>query len=297
MNCGSGSPRVKWVMSNPTAIFLISCPDQKGIVARLAGFLYQHGGNIVDSDHHSDLQAGRFLGRIEVEVAGLDLDRAGLRASLAAIADPMGGHWELHFSDVVPRIALWCSRQEHCLLDLLWRHQAGELGAEIAFVLSNHPTLGRHVEPLGIPFHVVPITRETKAEAEAQELALLRAERVDLVILAKYMQVLSPDFLGAFPSVINIHHSFLPAFAGAQPYHQAHARGVKLIGATAHYVTPDLDSGPIIDQDVVRVSHRDTVEDLVRKGKDMERLALSRAVRLHLQHRVLTYGNKTVVFE
>ncbi|MFZ1377778.1 MAG: formyltetrahydrofolate deformylase [Geothrix sp.] len=284
-------------MSNPTAIFLISCPDQKGIVARLAGFLYQHGGNIVDSDHHSDLQAGRFLGRIEVEVAGLDLDRAGLRASLAAIADPMGGHWELHFSDVVPRIALWCSRQEHCLLDLLWRHQAGELGAEIAFVLSNHPTLGRHVEPLGIPFHVVPITRETKAEAEAQELALLRAERVDLVILAKYMQVLSPDFLGAFPSVINIHHSFLPAFAGAQPYHQAHARGVKLIGATAHYVTPDLDSGPIIDQDVVRVSHRDTVEDLVRKGKDMERLALSRAVRLHLQHRVLTYGNKTVVFE
>ena len=284
-------------MSNPTAIFLISCPDQKGIVARLAGFLYQHGGNIVDSDHHSDLQAGRFLGRIEVEVAGLDLDRAGLRASLAAIADPMGGHWELHFSDVVPRIALWCSRQEHCLLDLLWRHQAGELGAEIAFVLSNHPALGRHVEPLGIPFHVVPVTRETKAGAEAQELALLRAERVDLVILAKYMQVLSPDFLGAFPSVINIHHSFLPAFAGAQPYHQAHARGVKLIGATAHYVTPDLDSGPIIDQDVVRVSHRDTVEDLVRKGKDMERLALSRAVRLHLQHRVLTYGNKTVVFE
>jgi len=284
-------------MSNPTAIFLISCPDQKGIVARLAGFMLQHGGNIVDSDHHSDLQAGRFLGRIEVEVAGLDLDRAGLRAGLAAIADPMGGHWELHFSDVVPRIALWCSKQEHCLLGLLWRHQAGELGAEIAFVLSNHATLGRHVEPLGIPFHVVPITREIKAEAEAQELALLRSERVDLVILAKYMQVLSPDFLAAFPSVINIHHSFLPAFAGAQPYHQAHARGVKLIGATAHYVTPDLDSGPIIDQDVVRVSHRDTVEDLVRKGKDMERLALSRAVRLHLQHRVLTYGNKTVVFE
>ena len=284
-------------MSNPTAIFLISCPDQKGIVARLAGFIFQHGGNIVDSDHHSDLQAGRFLGRIELEVAGLDLDRAELRAGLAAIADPMGGRWELQFSDVVPRIALWCSKQEHCLLDLLWRHQAGELGAEIAFVLSNHATLSRHVEPLGIPFHLVPITKGTKAAAEAEELALLRSERVDLVILAKYMQVLSPDFLGAFPSVINIHHSFLPAFAGAQPYNQAHARGVKLIGATAHYVTPDLDSGPIIDQDVVRVSHRDTVEDLVRKGKDMERLALSRAVRLHLQHRVLTYGNKTVVFE
>ncbi|HJV39401.1 MAG TPA: formyltetrahydrofolate deformylase [Geothrix sp.] len=284
-------------MSNPTAIFLISCPDQKGIVARLAGFVYQHGGNIVDSDHHSDLQAGRFLGRIELEVEGLDLDRAGLRKGFADIADPMGGHWELHFSDVVPRIAIWCSKQEHCLLDLLWRHQAGELGAEIALVLSNHATLKRHVEPLGIPFHVVPITGETREAAEARELALLRSEGVDLVILAKYMQVLSPAFLEAFPSVINIHHSFLPAFAGAQPYHQAHARGVKLIGATAHYVTPDLDSGPIIDQDVVRVSHRDTVEDLVRKGRDMERLALSRAVRLHLQHRVLTYGNKTVVFE
>jgi formyltetrahydrofolate deformylase len=284
-------------MSSPTAIFLISCPDQKGIVARLSGFMFQHGGNIVDSDHHSDLQAGRFLGRIELELEGLDLDRAGLQQGLAAIADPMGGQWELHFSDVIPRIALWCSKQEHCLLDLLWRHQAGELGAEIAFVLSNHPALGRHVEPLGIPFHVVPVSRETRVAAEAEQLALLRAEGVELVILAKYMQVLSPDFLRAFPTVINIHHSFLPAFAGAQPYHQAHARGVKLIGATAHYVTQELDSGPIIDQDVVRVSHRDTVEDLVRKGKDMERLALSRAVRLHLQHRVLTYGNKTVVFE
>ena len=297
MACDDLRRGVKSPMSNPTAIFLISCPDQKGIVARLAGFVFQHGGNIVDSDHHSDLQAGRFLGRIELEVEGLDLDRTQLREGLAAIADPMGGRWELHFSDVVPRIALWCSKQEHCLLDLLWRHQAGELGAEIAFVLSNHPTLGRHVEPLGIPFHVLPVTRETKVEAEAKALTLLRSKRVDLVILAKYMQVLSPEFLGVFPSVINIHHSFLPAFAGAQPYHQAHARGVKLIGATAHYVTPDLDSGPIIDQDVVRVSHRDTVEDLVRKGKDMERLALSRAVRLHLQHRVLTYGNKTVVFE
>jgi formyltetrahydrofolate deformylase len=284
-------------MSSPTAIFLISCPDQKGIVARLSGFMFQHGGNIVDSDHHSDLQAGRFLGRIELELEGLDLDRPGLLQGLAAIADPMGGQWELHFSDVIPRVALWCSRQEHCLLDLLWRHQAGELGAEIAFVLSNHATLGRHVEPLDIPFHVVPVSRETRAEGEAEQLALLRAEGVELVILAKYMQVLSPDFLRAFPTVINIHHSFLPAFAGAQPYHQAHARGVKLIGATAHYVTQELDSGPIIDQDVVRVSHRDTVEDLVRKGKDMERLALSRAVRLHLQHRVLTYGNKTVVFE
>jgi formyltetrahydrofolate deformylase len=284
-------------MSKSTAILLISCPDQRGIVARLSGFVFERGGNIVDSDHHSDLQAGRFLGRIEWEDDSTPEERQQLRRDLASVAGPMGGTWQLQFSDVVPRIAIWCSRQEHCLLDLLWRHQAGELGAELAMVVSNHDLLRRHVEPLGIPFHVFPITRETKAEQERRQLALLAQERVDLVILAKYMQVLSGDFLRAFPEVINIHHSFLPAFAGAQPYHQAHARGVKIIGATAHFVTEDLDSGPIIEQDVVRVSHRDTAEDLVRKGRDMERLALARAVRLHLNRRVLTYGNKTVVFE
>ena len=284
-------------MSSPTAILLISCPDQRGIVARLSNFVFERGGNIVDSDHHSDLQAGRFLGRIEWVDEGSAADRNKLRSDIAAVAGPMGGQWELHFSDVVPRIALWCSKQEHCLLDLLWRHQAGELGAEIAFVLSNHEVLRRHVEPLGLPFHVLPITAATKAEQEARQLALLQREKVDLVVLAKYMQVLSGGFLQAFPEVINIHHSFLPAFAGAQPYHQALARGVKLIGASAHFVTSDLDAGPIIEQDVIRVSHRDTVEDLVRKGKDMERLVLARAVRLHLHHRVLTYGNKTVVFE
>jgi len=284
-------------MSLPTAILLISCPDQRGIVARLSTFVYERGGNIVDSDHHSDLQAGRFLGRIEWEDEGSPSEREQLRREIADVAGPMGGQWELHFSDLVPRIAIWCSKQEHCLLDLLWRHQAGELGAQIAFVLSNHDVLRRHVEPLGLPFHVLPITQENKVEQEARQLAFLKRERVDLVVLAKYMQVLSGDFLRAFPNVINIHHSFLPAFAGAQPYHQAHARGVKIIGASAHFVTEDLDAGPIIEQDVVRVSHRDTVEDLVRKGKDMERLALSRAVRLHLHHRVLTYGNKTVVFE
>jgi formyltetrahydrofolate deformylase len=284
-------------MTLSTAILLISCPDQRGIVARLSNFVYERGGNIVDSDHHSDLQAGRFLGRIEWEYEGTPADREQLRRDVAEVAGPMGGQWELHFSDVVPRIAIWCSKQEHCLLDLLWRHQAGELGAEIAFILSNHEVLRRHVEPLGLPFHVLPVTHQNKAEQEARQLALLRQERVDLVVMAKYMQVLSSDFLQAFPEVVNIHHSFLPAFAGAQPYHQALARGVKLIGASAHFVTGDLDAGPIIEQDVIRVSHRDTVEDLVRKGKDMERLVLARAVRLHLHHRVLTYGNKTVVFE
>jgi formyltetrahydrofolate deformylase len=266
-------------------------------VARLSTFIYERGGNIVDSDHHSDIQAGRFLGRLEWEYEGTSSDREQLRRKVAGVAGPMGGQWELHFSDVMPRIAIWCSKQEHCLLDLLWRHQAGELGAEIAFILSNHDVLRRHVEPLGLPFHVLPITRENKPGQEARQLDLLRRERVDLVVLAKYMQVLSGEFLRTFPEVINIHHSFLPAFAGAQPYHQALARGVKLIGASAHFVTGDLDAGPIIEQDVIRVSHRDTVEDLVRKGKDMERLVLARAVRLHLHHRVLTYGNKTVVFE
>ena len=284
-------------MATPTAILLISCPDQRGIVARVSQFVYERGGNIVDSDQHSDLQAGRFLGRIEWEETADAEARHRLRAQVAEIVGPMGGEWELHFSDEVPRVAIWCSRQEHCLQDLLWRHQAGELGADIAFVLSNHDHLRRHAEALGIPYHLVPVTQETKATQEQRQLELLRREKVDLVILAKYMQVLSADFLRAFPSVINIHHSFLPAFAGAQPYHQAHARGVKLIGASAHFVTAELDSGPIIEQDVVRVSHRDTVEDLIRKGRDMERLALSRAVRLHLHHRVLTYGNKTVVFE
>jgi formyltetrahydrofolate deformylase len=284
-------------MTQSTAILLISCPDQKGIVARLSQFVFERGGNIVDSDHHSDIQAGRFLGRIEWEYEGSSDQRQELRASVAAVAGPMGGHWELHFSDAVPRIAIWCSKQEHCLLDLLWRHQAGELGAEIAFILSNHETLRRHAEALGLPFHVLPVTKDNKAEQEAHQLELLRRERVDLVVLAKYMQVLSSDFLRSFPGVINIHHSFLPAFAGAQPYHQALARGVKLIGASAHFVTSDLDAGPIIEQDVIRVSHRDTVEDLIRKGRDMERLVLARAVHLHLQHRVLTYGNKTVVFE
>jgi formyltetrahydrofolate deformylase len=284
-------------MGHPTAILLISCPDQRGIVARLANFVFQRDGNIVDSDHHSDLQAGRFLGRIEWEYAGGPSDREQLRREVAQVADPMGGQWELHFSNVVPRIAIWCSKQEHCLLELLWRHEAGELGAEIAFVLSNHEVLRHHAESRGLPFHVLPISQENKTEQERRQLALLRQERVDLVVLAKYMQVISGEFLRAFPEVINIHHSFLPAFAGAQPYHQALARGVKLIGASAHFVTDDLDAGPIIEQDVIRVSHRDTVEDLVRKGKDMERLVLARAVRLHLHHRVLTYGNKTVVFE
>lgn len=284
-----------------TATLLISCPDQKGIVARLSSFVFQHGGNIVDSDHHTDFLVDRFLGRIEWDMEGFALSKEALPAALAEVADPMGGDegrpWRLHFSDEAPRIAIWCSRQDHCLLDLLWRHQAGELKAEIPFILSNHEDLEPIATQFGIPFQHVPMAHASKADAEARSLALLKQHGVELVVLAKYMQVLSDDFLRAFPAIMNIHHSFLPAFAGAKPYHQAHARGVKVIGATAHYVTPDLDAGPIIEQETIRVSHRDTVEDLIRKGKDVERMVLARAVRLHLQHRVLSYGNRTVVFE
>jgi formyltetrahydrofolate deformylase len=209
----------------------------------------------------------------------------------------MGGSWSLHFSDRRPKVALWCSRQDHCLLDLLWRHRAGELRCDMALVLSNHPDLEPVAAQFGVPFLHVPVGADTKAEAESLELVVLRERGIELVVLAKYMQVLSDAFVQAFPDIINIHHSFLPAFQGAMPYHQAHARGVKVIGATAHYVTPDLDAGPIIEQDIIRVSHRDTVEDLVRKGRDLERVALARAVRLHLQRRVLSYNNRTVVFE
>lgn len=288
-------------MMNPTATLLISCPDQKGIIARLSNFVYQQGGNIVDSDHHTDFSVNRFLGRIEWEMDGFSLSKKDLPTALADVADVMGGSegrpWQLHFSDELPRIAIWCSKQDHCLLDLLWRFKAGELKAEIPLILSNHADLAPVAAQFGIPFQHVRMSPESKTESEAIHLKLLRDLSVDLVVLAKYMQVLSDDFLRAFPSVINIHHSFLPAFAGAQPYHQAHARGVKVIGATAHYVTPELDAGPIIEQEITRVSHRDTVADLIRKGKDLERVVLSRAVRLHLQHRVLTYGNRTVVFE
>ena len=281
----------------PTATLLINCPDQRGIVARLSTFVFEHGGNIVDSDHHSDLAAGRFLGRIEWELEGFGLSREALPERVRAVAEPFGGSWSLHFSDEVPKVALWCSKQDHCLLDLLWRWKAGELRCDMALVLSNHPDLEPVARQFGLPFLHVPVTADTKAAAEALELQALRERGIELVVLAKYMQVLSDAFVQAFPSILNIHHSFLPAFAGAMPYHQAHARGVKVIGATAHYVTPDLDAGPIVEQDIIRVSHRDTVEDLVRKGKDLERVVLARAVRLHLQRRVLTYNNRTVVFE
>jgi formyltetrahydrofolate deformylase len=283
-------------MISPTATLLISCPDQKGLVAKIANFIYSNGGNIIHADQHTDFSAGLFLNRIEWQLDGFNLPREVIEPAFKAIASPLNATWQLHFSDTIPRIAIWVSKQDHCLFDLIWRHRAGELRADVPLIMSNHEKLGTIAAQFDIDFHHIPVTKETKAQQEAKQLELLQQYNIDLVILAKYMQVLSSDFIAQFPNVINIHHSFLPAFAGANPYERAFERGVKIIGATAHYVTEDLDEGPIIEQDVVRVSHRDNTADLIRKGKDLERIVLARAVRLHLQNRVLVYGNRTVVF-
>jgi formyltetrahydrofolate deformylase len=283
-------------MTGTTATLLISCPDQIGLVAKIANFIYANGGNIIHADQHTDFSAGLFLMRIEWQLEGFNLPRGMIEPAFAAIAKPLQASWSLHFSDTVPRLAIWVTKQDHCLLDLLWRQHGGEIRAEIPLIISNHPELHSVANQFGIEFYHIPITAETKIEQEARQLELLREYRIDLVILAKYMQVLTPDFINFFPNIINIHHSFLPAFAGANPYQRAYDRGVKIIGATAHYITADLDQGPIIEQDVVRVSHRDTVGDLIRQGKDLERVVLARAVRLHLQNRVLVYANRTVVF-
>ncbi len=283
-------------MTATTATLLISCPDQRGLVAKFANFIDFNGGNIIHADQHTDFVTGLFLTRLERQLEGFHLPRELIGPAFTAIAQPLQATWELHFSDTIPRIALWVSQQDHCLLDLMWRHRAKEFTAQIPLIISNHPHLKEVSEQFGADFHHIPITKENKIGQEAKQLELLRRYNIDLVILAKYMQVISSQYYCEFPPIINIHHSFLPAFAGAKPYHQAYERGVKIIGATAHYVTPELDAGPIIEQDVVQVSHRDTVPDLIRKGKDLERVVLARAVRLHLRHQVLVYGNRTVVF-
>lgn len=280
------------------AVLLLTCREQKGIVATVADFVYRHDGNIVDSANHTDFESNLFLQRIEWDMEGFRVPRDQVAQAFAPIAERFAMTWELRFSDHVPRMAVFVSRLDHCLFDLLWRQRSGELKTEVAFVLSNHVDLRPVVESFDIPFHVHPVTPATRDAEEPKILDRLRAERVDFVVLARYMQVLGAPMVLAWRNrIVNIHHSFLPAFAGGRPYHMAHARGVKVIGATAHYVTEDLDEGPIIEQDVTRVSHHDTVEDMVRKGRDLERVVLARAVRLHLENRVLVYGNRTVVFE
>ncbi|MEE2777902.1 MAG: formyltetrahydrofolate deformylase [Acidobacteriota bacterium] len=281
-----------------TATLLVSCPDRKGIVASLAQVLYGHGANILDSDQHSDVVAGKFFQRVRFDWSEARTDLTSIQAAVAELAARFDMTWRLAIADERRKTAIFVSRFDHCLYDLLWRHRAAELATDLAMIISNHPDLEEVADQFGVDFHHLPVSKETKPEAEATALELCRAADVDLIVLARYMQILSESFVDTFPGVIiNIHHSFLPAFIGGRPYHQAYARGVKLVGATAHYVTADLDEGPIIDQDVVRCSHRDSVADLTRKGRDLEKVVLARAVRCHLEDRVLICGNKTVVFD
>jgi formyltetrahydrofolate deformylase len=280
------------------ATVLVSCPDRKGIVASLAQVLYGHGANILDSDQHSDPVAGQFFQRVCVDLSDLHSDRVSLEGALRELAERFDMKWRIALPGSRKRVAIFVSKLSHCLYDLLLRQQSGELVCDIPLIISNHDDLGPVAEQFRIPFRHLPISPETKAEQESAELELLREHDVDLIVLARYMQILSAEMIERFVKpIINIHHSFLPAFVGGKPYHQAFARGVKLIGATAHYVTAALDEGPIIEQDVVRCSHRDRVDDLVRKGRDLEKVVLARAVRCHVEDRVLAYGNKTVVFD
>lgn len=281
-----------------SAVLLVRCPDAKGLVAGVAGFLYEHGANILSTDEHRDDETGQFLMRVEWDLEGFRLDRASFpQAFEAAVARRFRMEWRVSYTRECMRVALFVSKYLHCLSDLLHRHREGELRADIRLVVSNHGDAAPLARFYGVPFHHIPVNPATRSDAERRQMALLEEEKVDLVVLARYMQVLSPEFVARWPGrIINVHHSFLPAFSGARPYHAAFERGVKLIGATAHYVTEVLDDGPIIEQEVVRVSHRDQLEDLVEKGRDAERLALARAVRWHLEHRILLDGRKTVVF-
>lgn len=285
-------------MSDANAILLLSCPDKKGIVAGVSNFIFKNGGNIVHADQHTSVGSKTFFMRIEWELNGFRIPRREIGAAITPLANRFGMKWDLRFTDEVPRVALFVSRHVHCFHDLIMRRRMGEFRAEIPLVVSNHLDLKPLARQFGLKFMHFPITPANKARQEEREIRELERHRIDLVVLARYMQVLSNTFVEAWRNrAINIHHSFLPAFAGGKPYQQAYERGVKIIGATSHYVTENLDDGPIIAQDVIKISHRDSVDDIVMKGKDLERVVLARAVRLHLENRILVHGSKTVVFE
>lgn len=280
-----------------SATLLISCPDRAGLVANITHFIFTHGGNILHLDQHVDAQENVFFMRVEWELAHFSIPADEIANRFQPIAQQFDMTWQLHLSARRLKMALFVSKESHALYDILARWQADDLAVDIPIIVSNHDTLRPVAAQFGIPFAHFNVTKENKAEAEASQLALLAQHQPDFIVLAKYMQIVSPAFIAHYPyRIINIHHSFLPAFVGAKPYHQAFARGVKIIGATSHYVTADLDAGPIIEQDVARVTHKDSVGDLVRKGKDLEKTVLARAIHVHIQHRVLVYSNKTVVF-
>lgn len=281
-----------------SAILLIECPDKRGLVASVTRFLFDNGGNIIDLEQHVDVEKQTFYMRVEWDMEAFAIGRAGIGdAFREAVADRFSMSWRLHFSDETPRMAIFVSRIPHCLYDILSRCQSGEWRVEVPLIISNHPDLEGVAKSFNIDFHALPVTKDNKQEQEKRQLALLHEHSVDFVVLARYMQVLTPEFISQYPDrIINIHHAFLPAFAGARPYHSAYERGVKVIGATSHYVIPELDAGPIIEQDVVHVSHKDSVDDLVRKGRDLEKIVLSRAIWCHLQRKILVSGNRTVLF-
>lgn len=281
-----------------SAVLLLSCPDQKGLVAAIANFLLTYNANILHADQHQDAEQKLFLMRVEWDLEGFSLPLENFAAAFAPIAAQYKMDWKLSESGRKPRMAIFVSKFDHCLADLLYRYQSGELHCEIPIIISNHEDTRWLAETYRIPYQHIAVHKDAKDEAEKIQLAILHREQIDFIVLARYMQVLSPDFIRHYENrIINIHHSFLPAFHGAKPYHRAFERGVKLIGATSHYVTEVLDDGPIIEQDVSRISHRDSLEDLIRKGTDLEKIVLSRAVRWHIDNRVLVYANKTVVFD
>lgn len=281
-----------------SAVLLLSCPDRKGLVAGVSGFLYENNGNIIHADQHTDVEKNIFLQRVEWELKDFKIPREKIGIAFQPFAKKFNMKWQLRFSDYVPRMAIFASKEEHCLYELLLRQRMKDFNVEIPIIISNHPDLQPIADNFGIEFKYYPISANTKASYEKQIIKALEERDIDLIVLAKYMQVISGKIISRYPNkIINIHHSFLPAFAGAKAYHQAHERGVKIIGATAHYVTEELDQGPIIEQDVMKVSHRDSVEDLIRKGKDMEKIVLARAVDLHLRNKILVYDDKTVVFD
>jgi formyltetrahydrofolate deformylase len=283
----------------PTAIIRIHCPDQRGIVARVTVFIHRNNGNVVALDQHTDKEDNRFFMRIEWELDGFGLTREQIEPAFQhGLAAPCKMTWSINFSDQIPRMALFVSKMSHCLYDLLARYQGGELKVEIPLIISNHKDLEVVAKQFKIDFVHIPVTAESKLENETKQIETLKQYNIDFVVLARYMQVLSASFVEAYPEkIINIHHSFLPAFAGAKPYHAAYARGVKIIGATSHYVTSDLDAGPIIEQDIARISHHDSINMLIQKGKDIEKIVLSRAVKAHIDRKTLVYHNRTIIFD
>jgi len=281
-----------------TAVLLLSCPDKIGLVSRLSHFIFERGGNIIDLDEHVDKEESIFSIRVAWEMKNFTVPAAELNEAFAPLAKEFKAIWGIRFLEKKIKTAVFVSKYDHCLHEILWRHRTGEFSIEIPLIISNHPDLEYLAEQYQIPYFKFPKKKENKAEQENRELELLAENDVDTIVLARYMQILSPEFVKKYPNkIINIHHSFLPAFAGSNPYKQAYQRGVKIIGTTSHYVTEELDEGPIISQDIIRISHKDSVKDLVRKGRDLEKLVLARALHFHFEHRVLARGRKTIIFE